>query len=170
MDLAKLFQGIVGWPNANPHTLFNAVINFDTRLTLCDRALEAAQFDPVEREMWNKLSARLSKFYKKRHELAHFTVRGAGKDVAIYPFLTTANWRDENLPKLTAPQIAERITKFRELSEALEWFARLMPRTRMPHQRPMLSPLEEPPLVVRLRELAIQSLAAREPHAKDPLD
>lgn len=161
MELADLFHCIVGWTNANPHVLFNAVINFDTRVVLCDRAMKFAHFDPVEREIWDKLSARLTKFYKKRHELAHFTLGKTDKESVIYPFLTTANIGDENLSRLTAKQIRERISKFVELRDALNWFGELMPRTRMPQQRPFLQPLEEPPLVARLRELVTRSLEER---------
>lgn len=159
MALADLFQAMVGYPNANPHALFNAVINFDTRLTLCDKAMEFADLDPVEREMWIKLSAKLTKFYKRRHEIAHFSV---GKEGVILPFVTTANWQDKNRTKLNAGQIRERAFKFLELEMALKWFADLMPRTRMPLQRQHLQPHEEPPPVVRLRALAVQSLEERE--------
>ena len=166
IDLAHLFAALA---KSNPHELFGAIISFETRLAITDRLMSLNPLEELEREMWTKLSARLSKFYKKRHELAHFTLGQKDERDVIYPFLTTANMRQPGKPCLDESQIQERIDRFMELSAALEWFSKIVVRRRMPLEAVRLTPLEEPPLVARLRELATLSLEERQRRDQEPL-
>src|SRR5690242_15628672 len=76
--LSDLFANMVEMKNGNKaHALFATIISFETRLQVLDRLMTYEGVDPVEMEMWARMSARLSRYYKKRHELAHF---GIGRD------------------------------------------------------------------------------------------
>ena len=167
MALADLFASL---SESHPHEVFGTIISFETRLAICDRLMSLTPLEPLEQAMWLKLSSRLSKSYKKRHELAHFTL---GKDAkgnrVIYPFLTTETWRLRNARILSESQIKERRQSFQYLEHAITWFSKQAVRSRMPLQASQMPPLEEPLLVVRLRELASQNPAEQQsPHQPDP--
>src|SRR3954468_25002072 len=74
LRLSSLFSTISGLEDEKKaHIMFAAVVSFEARLAMCDRLMELEDQPDLEKEMWNKFSARMSKFYKKRHALAHFS-------------------------------------------------------------------------------------------------
>ena len=156
MDLSRYFGSL--YSELGSQALFASVISFDTRLAMIDRLTDLSHLSSEDKAVWRKLSARLSKFYKKRHEVAHFTLGKSqkGEDV-IFPFLTVATIGDKHKRQMTASQVGERVDKFMEFGPALAWFANAVVRSRMPAQARTLPPLEEPPLVARLRELVVQT-------------
>ena len=56
------------------HEVFGSIISFEVRLAICSRFMAPSSLEEVEQRIWRKMSARLSKFYKKRHEIAHFAI------------------------------------------------------------------------------------------------
>jgi len=103
--------------------IFDGVISFDTRLAILDRLMRfETDLSETEAEMWTRLSQRLSKFYKKRHELAHFSLSESGGKLAIAPFLTYEKLFNKSVRYLSVEQVAERGEKFTELESALSWF------------------------------------------------
>ena len=144
--------------------VFDTIISFETRLALCDRLMAFEDADEVEAEMWSRMSAKLLKKYKKRHELAHFSIVPFynGK-AAISPFFTGDKFRTETARYLTIDQIKERSRDFIDLHMAVFWFKnkaffRRFPKARADQGRAT----PEPDLVQRLRELAIQNLAKQQ--------
>jgi hypothetical protein len=116
----------------------------------------------LESEMWAKLSAKLSRSYKKRHELAHFSINfDAAEKPVISPFLTDSKLISGTVRHLTLEQIRERSQKFIELHMAVAWFSQraFWRRAQPDKDPPQDSP--EPQLVTRLRALATQSLEER---------
>lgn len=167
MELARCFSTFV-W--ADMHAIFGAIISFETRLSACDAAVAKTDLSELDRALWAKLSDRLSRFYRRRHQIAHFTLGWNNKDVPVlYPFMTTGNFLGGAHVGLNMLDVQERIGKFQELFFALKWFRENLVRQRTPPQTPATPLPEEPPLVVRLRALAIQSLEERKPRGKsDP--
>ena len=157
ISLARFFGSLANLSSGS-QTIFAAIINFDTRVTICDRLIEESGLDNLDKKIWTKLSTRLSKFYKKRHEIAHFTLGEVQGRAVIQPFLTLEKLRNGTANSLTVRQISERSGKFIELKEALEWFYDYVPLRRIGHQESRIQALQEPPLVPQLRELAIHSL------------
>jgi hypothetical protein len=106
--------------------LFDGIINFELRLMILDRMMAHEAVDEVEREMWNRFSARLSKAYKKRHELAHFSLVGNQQhELCISPFLSIDKLYeagDGHVKSLTARQIQVRGARFIELANGVHWF------------------------------------------------
>jgi hypothetical protein len=140
---------------------FATVLSFSVRVAIVDRLMEHEGLSDVDAAIWSKLSKRLSRAYKKRHELAHFSVRWTDENrPAILPFLTIGNL-DQALAGLDVNHVRERSEKFGHLVAALSWFNGEALRRRVPPEARHLLQTEEPPLVVRLRELAAESLAAR---------
>ena len=160
LQLSGLFCNLSRIEQRQARAIFDGIISFEVRLGICDRLMAFQPVSELEAEMWTRLSARLSKFYKKRHELAHFSVLHSDSGaVAIAPFLTSAAIGGK-VRELSTDQIRERSGKFIELHMAVHWFA-----TRAFHgssRPPAESPdPQEPPLVPRLRDAASQILEAK---------
>jgi hypothetical protein len=163
IQLATLFAHLSDIPDQKKaHAAFSAILSFEARLAVCDRLMLLEEVDELHLEMWAKMFARLSKFYKKRHELAHFSLHHTHKDEpVISPFYTWEKFMFDKVRELTFEQINERAEKFLGLHMALFWFHSLAFRRRV---RPTISHEPDragPPLVFQLRELAIQSLEER---------
>jgi len=149
--------------------IFDSVVAFEGRLAILDATFNNSQVvTNEERDIWIALSARLRKLYKKRHEVAHFTVMDPDlmSATAINPFLTFNQVVRETTRELTIHQIVERTAKFSEAEDAVVWFTqRIRPRVRPEESPPQQG--EEPPLIARIRELAAQKnvvpLHPREP-------
>lgn len=167
LDLATLFANLSKAPRA--HIIFGAIISFEARLAVCDKLVAADIPDELDRELWVKLSGRLSKYYKKRHELAHFSVSVDDKEGwVIKPFLTTDKIFTDRTTSLTLAQIKERSAKFLDLHSAVGWFATYAVLQRVGKQERRIKALQEPPLVAQLRALAIQSLEERKAREQKP--
>ena len=169
MQLSGLFSTLsdIG-DQKKSHALFDAIISFETRLAMCDRLMAFESADEVEAETWSRMSARLSKFYKKRHELAHFTMVAWAKEPAISPFLTFEGMFSDQPRLLNLAQVRERSAKFIELHMAIGWFNATAFMRRGKHEPFPPPDPAEPPLVPRLRALAIQILEERKQSAKSP--
>jgi hypothetical protein len=142
--------------------LFSAIIAFDARLAVVDRLMSMEKADAIEMEMWARMSARLSKFYKKRHELAHFSVdHDAAENPVISPFLSLDKIFNQTRRHLTVVEISERSAKFIELHMTIHWFMNRAYARRASSKEGRERPLKETPLVPRLRELASQILEER---------
>jgi hypothetical protein len=165
LQMCSLFQAVSDIPEKRKaRAMFDGVISFEVRVAILDRVMSFEDTDPTETEMWARMSARLTKFYKKRHELAHFALL-VPKDGAasISPFLTMARWTDGTPVRLTNSDIADRTEKFVRMFEALFWFIqRAKQRRGEPFEALGLRSIEERGLVAHLRDLATQNLARRE--------
>lgn len=170
LELATLFANLMGFDGMRKaHAIFGVIISFETRIAICDRLVALDARDEADVELWAKLSARLSKFYKKRHELAHFSLAKSDTDSMIVPFMTTDHNPDKLQRRLKRADIQERSRKFAELRDAVSWFARYFVLRRTGQQgEARIAALEEPPLVPQLRELAALSLAKRKGQPPDP--
>ena len=165
MDMASLFAslGSLGSNQDNDHQLFAAVISFETRLSMLDTRVPQSLLGQTEQKMWVKFSSRLSKQYKKRHQVAHFTLGRAQQDYIALPFLTTATIRNPTIPRLTVSQIKERTEGFKELKRVLEWFRQtnILEKDRAfmrwsGRSAPLQRNTPEPPYVSRIRESVAQ--------------
>lgn len=168
IHLEGLFNTLSDMPNKDRATaLFASILAFPTRMAVLDRLMSLEGVDELEAEMWLKYSARLSKFYNKRHELAHFSMNFDEKgNPVISPFLTQEKAVFDKIRHLSLNQIQERAEKFKELAMASFWFnARALNRRAAPPEPPVQAN-EGHPLVARLQELAIQSLEERKQPAK----
>jgi hypothetical protein len=152
---------------AKAGAVMDAIISFEARLAVCDRLMSLdIKDDPLELEMWARLSAKLRKFYLKRHEIAHFTlVVSQRKDGShfpqISPFFSYEKWVTDKAKFLDQKQIEERLLKFLDIQDAMQWFVgRALARAK-PKKYPMPDD-EEPPLIVHIRELASRILEERE--------
>lgn len=165
IQLSTLFAALSDVPDQNKaHAIFAAILSFDARLAVCDRLMKLENLDELHKEMWTKMSARLSKFYKKRHEVAHFTVGYSGDEEVINPFFTQEKWIYENVRHLTVAQIRERSEKFVQLHLAVHWFSNcaFKRRAQFPLEKAHRLDGGGPPLVLRLLLLATQTLEERQ--------
>jgi hypothetical protein len=164
LQLSSLFATISNtMEQSRAHALFAAILSFDARLAVCDRLMRFETLSELDREMWVKMSARISKYYKKRHELAHFTLDYTTNVARISPFYTQDKFISETERYLTEDEIRSRSNKFVEIHMAVGWFntqAFLRRQSGARKLPPEPSP-EEPILVPRLRELATLSLEER---------
>src|SRR5687767_6446361 len=88
-QLGLLFHVLAELKDSNrARAIFDGIISFEVRLSILDRLMALEKVDETEAEMWNRLSAKLSKFYKKRHELAHFGLGFRNELPCITPFMT----------------------------------------------------------------------------------
>lgn len=162
LGLSALFVTLSGMQQNKAHAAFDGIISFEVRLGLVGRLMSFEEADEIETEMWHRMSARLTKFYKKRHELAHFTLfQDDEGPPMIAPFLTFEKIFAERSTRLGLEQVRERAVKFIELHMALTWFNfRVMYRHSKPEEPRRPDP-PEPPLVPQLRDAAILILEER---------
>jgi len=101
---------------------FEAVISLEARLGMIKATAEA---DAALRDSypahWTKLQSKLLKSYRKRHEVAHFTlvgrIRGASRTHLIRPFFKWKDFNDQAGVELDLKQIEERKVAFYALTE-----------------------------------------------------
>lgn len=129
-DITHLFMLLHGhsW-NVFDHPLraaFEAVISFEARLSMIRATISADHTISSDYSAhFHTLQSKLTKSYRKRHEVAHFVLIGRGstnspvQSHAIRPFF---NWNDftNNVgPELNLKQIQERRKSFFDLSERI---------------------------------------------------
>ena len=152
-----LFNAIADMPKLRSRSTFAAIIDFRTRLSVVDAlyALEAA--DELEQAMWLKMSARIKKFYKKRHEIAHGMPTKEGKRWRWIPLPTPHTVAANERHGLTQQEISDRCDRFLEITEALAWFIDRADVRRGSSEPSHLQQTKEPLLISRFRELATRS-------------
>lgn len=152
LQMALLFQTIlVARDPRKPGALFDTIISFDIRLAVLNRTMQFEDLSDADRALWHRLAARMAKLYKKRHEVAHFTLANDG--VSIAPFMTWNAAISGSQKYLQHSQVAERAVKFYELAEAMRWFTNHVTAMHPESPRYPLPAEEEPPLIARLRAL-----------------
>lgn len=161
-SLTHAFAVVSGMEARKAIAMFDSVISLEIRLAMLDRLMQFETHDEVEAEMWERLSVRITKSYKKRHELAHFTIATNLKgEWGVSPFLTFDKMFDPARTVLTQEVIRERHQRFFLVSEAIDWFKdRALVRRGQPPEGP-LRESAEPQLVPQLRELAARTLEER---------
>ncbi|UDL89492.1 hypothetical protein LGH82_31320 [Mesorhizobium sp. PAMC28654] len=169
LQLANLFSAAADMRSQrNAYAHFDTIISFDTRLAICDRLMSLEEVDEIESTMWTVLSAKLSKSYKKRHELAHFSARHDDDGetcIGITPFNTWSKFAAGTDKILTILDIQERAKKFIDLHMAVGWFS-VQAFSRHAGSPPQVQP--EPALVPQLRALAIQRIEAKKRPGSQP--
>lgn len=169
--MTELFSVISGMDRKRAAILFDGIINFETRLSILDRMMALEPVDEMEAETWTRLSKRLGRFYKKRHELAHFALGCNDKgEWTVSPFLTfeTIIFNEDQRKHLTTAVVSERNGKFVELALTIDWFTAQAVRRRPQSGIGLERQISEPPLVARLRELAAQTLEDNRRRASQP--
>jgi hypothetical protein len=135
--------------------IFDSIVDFRSRLAMLDAAMEHSNASELELEIWTRLSARLRKLYKRRHEIAHFGISEADivKATTISPFFTFNKLLRRTHRTLTKGQIDVRGLQFAEAGAAVRWLARAISKRKGLFARPVPGPDEEPRLIVQIRAL-----------------
>ena len=107
------------WPHPI-RSAYEAVISLEARLAMVMAFIEADSSLNVEYlPHFSTLRTRILKLYKKRHEVAHFTVVARAKDSGFKSFIRPFfKWSDFILnkgPELDAQQLMERAQSFNAL-------------------------------------------------------
>ena len=171
MHLCALFRTISDMKSKDrASAMFDSIINFEIRLVIISNLMETEDVDPVEAEMWRRLSRKLAASYKKRHEVAHFSIRMRGGEPHAAPFLTHTRLWVTGETLLGADEIEERARKFTLLARAITWFNIRAVHRRTPADKDQPAAPVEEPFVLQLRELAIQSLAKQPPRDQSDPD
>jgi len=166
--IVMTFNGAIG-PDRDEEgiLIMNAIRSFEVRVEVCNAIVRAALAEDPELPVWDKLIARVLKFYKKRHELAHFDLEvhlsddGGDSKMVFQPFGVFPALSPKARSPLSIAQIHERIGKFEELRAGLLYFFwEKFIRPNSFGERP-LGPV--PDLILRLRKLAGQSPEAQQP-------
>ena len=152
--------------NRRVGAITDGIVSFPIRLSLCDRLLALEGLPELETEMWTRLSAKISKHYKKRHEIAHFNIlasprAGGLAEPMLSPFFSYEKWMTQTAKYLSLDQVIERGETFEELASAVHWFLTLIAHGMLPEKCPKPSS-EEPLLIPRIRASAVQILEERQ--------
>jgi len=161
---------IVGSEIPNPvlaGAVFDAIVAFEARLSVLDATCaQSTRVSPENKEIWAALSARLRKQYKRRHELAHFSIADEiATATRIAPFFTWNKHFQNGNKYLTVPQIHERTDRFNGIVKAVNWFTSEVQRAGLPKGHPGVQ-VPEPPLIVHIRELLAQQKAGQTPQPR----
>lgn len=107
---------------------FEAVISFDVRLSMLMATVNADHRCGEYREPFTSLKNKLTRSYKQRHEVAHFTLVGHGMEgpgipgLTIKPFFTMASFlKQTGKPVLTVKDIKARAISFHDLATRIHW-------------------------------------------------
>ena len=136
-------------------SIFDSVISFEARIAVLDAAVtHDEKLSADEKEVWLCLSAKLRKLYKKRHEVAHFSL--LSEDMRdgerILPYFTWNKHARNSTKHLTLAQLAERSAKFTAASEAVTWQSTLRRQKDLP-PRANEPPTPTPQMILHIREL-----------------
>jgi len=124
---------------AKAAAVFGSIVAFDARLRVVDTLVCMELKDSEHLPVWSRLATRLAKFYKKRHELAHFSVikyqtdlpDGDGKiRVEFQPYYSLASAITGRNKTLSSAEIELRIRHFEELREAVWYFVTVFQQKR----------------------------------------
>lgn len=133
-NMFNLFMQVAGTDDRRSILIYDAIVSFDARLDVLHRLMLCDLQDEQDRAVWTKLYKKIRKFYQKRHELAHFDIRcshtgreegGTDITVTFHPLFTMgkAFGRSEKpLRTLKAADIRLRITRFKEIASAIQYF------------------------------------------------
>ena len=172
--MTALFVVISGVaPQRKAVALVDGVNSFEVRLAMLNRLMEFEAADEVEAEMWARMARRLTRGYKKRHELAHFAlITNGDAQWGVSPFMNYDKMIGETQGFLSLEKISERNRRFVVLSLAVDWFMGQAVR-----RRAVSAP--NPPLdhatqefLAHLREIAARTLEERrsQPKSASPAD
>lgn len=157
----QLFGHVGGMGQQKAEAVFAAIAPFEIRVAVLDAAIACeTEMSDEEKELWAGLSALLRKLYEERHEVAHFGLApDPVNEMGIAPFARWGTDRHKAHTCLTHDQIAARANSFAAAAQAVEWFQNVA-RKRKP---PLLAdaPLQEPELVVRIRESLARAKAGQ---------
>jgi hypothetical protein len=173
IGLIELFYLLSDMPSRQKsYELFDSILNFEIRLSLCTKLMEHENLDAIELETWVLFSRHFSKQYKKRHELAHFCVShnafNSGplkQKTLLHPFMSAVSIERNDQTRLTAKEIAERREKFDELMLAVQWFVY---RAKARRGQAPEHPVPEHELILRLRASAAQNLEEQKKRDAQP--
>jgi len=123
-NLYMILQGIRRDEFSHPtRAAFEAVISLEVRLAMIYAYVEA------DGELENylphvkPLNSKIIKFYKKRHEIAHFLVvaerQENGLNYSLRPFVSMYGFSKKRGTKLLIPQIEDRRKRFNELANRI---------------------------------------------------
>jgi hypothetical protein len=143
-------SGLAGLSSMAATAAFHAVINFNSRLAMTDRAADWSIFGR-NRQRWQTISNRLGRQSKKRNNIVHFSLIRSGPIPGgpfryyLSPSLqnVTIHLSGKDPPRLSAADIRRRAESFRELAKAVSDFAILIGARNSPQAR--LPGFDEPP-------------------------
>ncbi len=168
-DMFLLFMQVSGTTGKKAILIYNSIVAFEARFKVLNELMLHDLENDLDRPVWIKLADRLIKFYKKRHDLAHFEIYTSIKglpdgeqeeSIAFHPMSTLGRALQNNQRTLTLAQIGERTLKFAALREAVVYFwSKAVMRS---HQTEL--PVLVPDLIHHLRSLVDQN-----PEAQDDL-
>lgn len=155
LQMCALFDIISGMRDPiKARALFDTIVSFEVRLAILNSMMRFEPLSDSDRALWMRLAAKMGKLYRKRHEVAHFTISPDGSSVA--PFMTWDAIASGTQKQLSGAQIGERAEKFFELADAMRWFKHYMAVQRTNDQLSRELVELVPPLIVRLRALEAQ--------------
>jgi hypothetical protein len=126
----KPIHGLVRWENADPQNrlsqaMLNAVVGFDVRVALVTATIAESDLRKDLKALWPEIAKRLTKLYKKRHEVAHFmfdqlSYPDGRVEVLLAPFPKTVTSMDAK--RLNRTELDHKAERFNEMGGALHWF------------------------------------------------
>lgn len=143
-------------------SIFDAIVSFDSRLKVLNAAIESSNYISKEnREIWGALSARLRQLYKKRHEVAHFTIPHESFTTGqrISPYFTWNKHQKNTVKYLTIAQLHERSNKFSAAGQAVSWFTTYVSGDSRVRPAAFGYPPEGPMLIAHIRKLCAKKRA-----------
>ena len=157
--LSGLFEIISGIPNPKKsNAVFDTIISFETRVDVTNSLMAFETLSDLDRETWNRFALKLKKKYKKRHEIAHFTILPNAEVAALSPFYTFGTELRDEVKTLSPKEIRDRKESFASFHLAVNWFKyEAMRRRGLIESNP--TPIPQP--VVRCRESAALILEER---------
>lgn len=160
-DLAHLFAGLLDAPGIEtPHIIMASIASFEARLHLVNVFVTREPLLADQQATWGKLSNKITKAYRSRHQIAHFSFVSAYLDdervsTVVQPFFSMGTIMLDRDIRLGVSEVTDKRRRFEAIREAVSWFARYL---NMRRYSPEADHLPEPDLILHL-----QSLAGRSP-------
>lgn len=153
--LSYLFAGLTQMPDLKrPHLIMASIISFETRLAVTDTLVRHELLLEKQVLFWSKLSVKLSKSYKSRHQIAHFSLLSdyssdnIRQKTVVAPFFSLGSALLGKNTELGVAEIKQKQQRFKELAEAVSWISRYL---NMRRYSPEETHLQEPDLVLKIR-------------------
>ena len=154
-SLCLLFMSLMKLPIENAVAIWDSIVSLEAKLSMLNVVVRQNTTDTDILPIWDKIFVRISKKYRKRHEIAHGCIMVINDERIVFvPYGTMTSIFDSAGRRLSADQIAQRNKSFHELGRAIEWITTSVPLRR---DNAVAALPEAPDLVRQLQTLIAQT-------------
>lgn len=151
--MSTLFSVILETDDKLSYIIWDSIRSFESKLEALTNNVSYRIKDETIKRVWPKLAGKISKYAKKRNEIAHSCLTYCDGKYYLTPYFSIGRIQENQAVFFTIDDLDKRILMFYELEEALSWVLLLAMREKKGSEEP-LPPM--PCLINRFQNLSAQ--------------